>query len=253
MEDAAGKPYFIQNLNPLTKLVVTAAYVVIAASFGKYQPLQILPLLLYPLTLTHLAGLSYGFILRRIWPLLIMLLLGGLLNPLFERQTVVFGNITLAQGWLVSASFFLRGALCIWAAALLAATTKMSDICASLRIMRLPRILVWVVSLCWRYSVLLLEETSAVTLAYRLRAPAGKGVHYKAWGSLAGQILLRSYDQAERLATAMTLRGFDGDFPDFGRKRIGATDVVYVVVIVGLLLLFRFLDLSAVIGGLLVR
>lgn len=51
-----------------------------------------------------------------------------------------------------------------------------------------------------------------VVQAYELRAPGQKGIHFKVWGSLMGQMLLRSMDRAEVIYESMCLRGFDGVF-----------------------------------------
>ena len=48
--------------------------------------------------------------------------------------------------------------------------------------------------------------------AYALRAPKQKGVHFKVWGSLAGQLLLRSIDRANNLYASMLLRGYQGEY-----------------------------------------
>ena len=42
--------------------------------------------------------------------------------------------------------------------------------------------------------------------AYALRAPGEKGIHFRAWGSLLGQLLLRSVDRAQLVYESMLLR-----------------------------------------------
>lgn len=62
----------------------------------------------------------------------------------------------------------------------------------------------------YRYISVLLAETQRVVQAYELRAPGQKGIHFKVWGSLMGQMLLRSMDRAEVIYESMCLRGFVG-------------------------------------------
>jgi cobalt/nickel transport system permease protein len=52
-------------------------------------------------------------------------------------------------------------------------------------------------------------------------------------------LLFRSYEQSERVAAAMRLRGFDGSFPGFTRHRSGPADMLAAVITavwIGLLL-----------------
>ena len=64
----------------------------------------------------------------------------------------------------------------------------------------------------YRYVTVLLEEVNRITQAYSLRAPNQKGIHYKVWGTLTGQVLLRSMDRANAVYESMLLRGYDGSF-----------------------------------------
>ncbi|MBQ2153482.1 MAG: cobalt ECF transporter T component CbiQ, partial [Oscillospiraceae bacterium] len=89
--------------------------------------------------------------------------------------------------------------------------------------------------------------------AYRLRAPGQKGIHASAWGSFLGQLLLRSMDRAQSLYESMLLRGFAGEFRYAEGRRAGLRDWIFVLICLSVFALCRFVDLSALIGGLLVR
>lgn len=75
------------------------------------------------------------------------------------------------------------------------------------------------VLLTYRYVTVLLEEANRMTQAYSLRAPNQKGVHFKVWGTLAGQLLLRSMDRANEVYESMTLRGYQENFTIQRRSR----------------------------------
>lgn len=74
--------------------------------------------------------------------------------------------------------------------------------------------------------------------AYSLRAPRQKGIHFKAWGSFVGQLLLRSMDRAGVVYESMTLRGYQGEFCYAVKGGCGWKDYVYLagwcVVFVGI-------------------
>jgi len=50
--------------------------------------------------------------------------------------------------------------------------------------------------------------------AYMLRSPLQNenGIHIKDWGAFAGQLVLRTFDRAQRVYQAMCVRGFTGEY-----------------------------------------
>lgn len=106
--------------------------------------------------------------------------------------------------------------------------TSIEKICYALRLLHIPAILVTQVLLTYRYVTVLLEEANRMTQAYSLRAPNQKGVHFKVWGTLAGQLLLRSMDRANEVYESMTLRGYRGEFYYTAKEPCKAKDWLYL-------------------------
>ena len=106
-----------------------------------------------------------------------------------------------------------KGLFCFLAVWVLIASTGMESVCAALQQLHCPRVLTTTILLIYRYIVLLLQEGIRIATAYALRAPGQKGIQFRAWGSLLGQLLLHSIDR-------MQLRGFAGSFPP-GQKKHG--------------------------------
>ena len=102
----------------------------------------------------------------------------------------------------------------------LIASTGMESVCAALQQLHCPRVLTTTILLIYRYIVLLLQEGIRIATAYALRAPGQKGIQFRAWGSLLGQLLLHSIDRAQLVYESMQLRGFAGAFPP-GQKKHG--------------------------------
>ena len=105
--------------------------------------------------------------------------------------------------------------------------------------------------LTYRYVTVLLEEVNRITQAYSLRAPNQKGIHYKVWGTLTGQVLLRSMDRANAVYESMLLRGYDGSFSYMG-KDIGITvpDVIYMIFWLAVFIIFRRYPVFLIVGSL---
>ena len=100
-----------------------------------------------------------------------------------------------------------------------------------------------------RYIIVLLKEAERITLAYEMRAPGQKGIHWKAWGSLAGQLLLRSIDRAQVVYESMMLRGYDGIFRLVRKKSGFGVSAGYVAGWMAVFLAFRILPLFEIVGG----
>jgi predicted PurR-regulated permease PerM len=83
-------------------------------------------------------------------------------------------------------TLMLKGILALTASFLLVATSGIARICAALRRMHVPSVLVTLLLLTYRYITLLSEEVSVMSNAYHLRAPRQKGIEYSAWGSFLG-------------------------------------------------------------------
>ncbi|MDY4971164.1 MAG: energy-coupling factor transporter transmembrane component T, partial [Lachnospiraceae bacterium] len=128
--------------------------------------------------------------------------------------------------------------------------TTIEKICYALHLLHVPGILITQFLLTYRYVTVLLKEVNRITQAYSLRAPNQKGIHYKVWGSLTGQVLLRSMDRANAVYESMMLRGYDGSFAYMGKDiRISVSDVIYLLLWLAVFVIFRKYPVFLIVGG----
>lgn len=250
LDDLARKETYIHRIHPLAKLLTTAVYLTVVVSFGRYEIGSLLPLLFYPVLLFTLGDLPVAPILKRILLIEPFIIGIGILNPLFDHQVMVVGGITMSRGWVTFFSIFIKCGLTVTAALLLIATTGMDKLAAALRILKIPRLFVLQLLLTYRYISVLMEEVARMLTAYSLRAPGQKGIHRGVWGSLAGQLILRTYERAQRVYQAMCLRGFAGEYNTGLYAGFKAQDLAYLV---GWLLFFaiaRIYNIPLYIGAL---
>ena len=104
-------------------------------------------------------------------------------------------------------------------------------------------------AMTYRYLSVLLEEAGQMALAYRLRSNGERSIRMRDMGSFLGQLLLRSFDRAERVYTAMTCRGFSGRYREHKRP-MGLKDWLLLAAACGAVWQLRRYDLTAL-GGLL--
>ena len=146
-----------------------------------------------------------------------------------------------------------KGVLCLMASFLLMATTPIDCLCAALRRLHVPTMIVTLLLLTYRYVGVMTQELAVMTDAYHLRAPGQKGIHVSAWGSFLGQLLLRSMDRAQELYSSMLLRGYHEHFHYADIPRFSPRDGLYTLGCTAVFLLLRFVPLAQAVGSLFVR
>ena len=253
LESLSKQDVWVNRIHPLSKLCLTVFYIAITVSFHKYDLFGLLAMAVYPVVFFMIADLSFGEALRRLRVVLPLVMIMGVLNPFFDKTVIVtLGRVNVTGGVISMITLMIKAVFTVLAGYLLIATTSIEDICYALRVIHVPKIFVIVVLLIYRYVTVLLAEARRVTQAYSLRAPGQKGIHYKVWGSLLGQMLLRSMDRAGVIYESMQLRGFTGDFRYGKREKLTAKDFLWPLIWAGIILLFRLVPVFTLLGRLFV-
>lgn len=241
------------NIHPLSKLLVTLFYIVTVVSFNKYNLLGLASLLLYPFIIFSIWELSFKDALHRLRIVLPVVCIVGIFNPFFDHKIIMYiGNIKITGGLVSMITLMLKGICTIFASYILIATTTIDKICYALRCLHVPKIFVTQLLLIYRYISVLMVEANKITKAYELRAPGQKGIHYKVWGSLIGQLLLRTMDRADTLYESMCLRGYNGEFYFGSMNKSKITDWIYTIFWIILFCILRFFPVFNIVGNLIV-
>ena len=254
MDELAARSSPVHDLSALAKLLSTIAYIITVVSFDKYDLSGLVPLLLWPVLLFAISGIPVHTCFYKLRIVLPLVMAVGLFNPLFDRQIILrLGTLAVSGGTVSMLTLMLKGVLCLMASFLLVATTPFDSICAALRKLHVPKTLVTLLLLTYRYVGVMTEELAVMTDAYHLRAPGQKGIHVSAWGSFLGQLLLRSMDRAQELYASMLLRGYHQHFHYAPQKPFGKKDAVFLGGSLLLIALLRFVDVAQLLGSLFVR
>ena len=243
---------WVNRLHPLVKLGLTIIYIITVVSFEKDAIAPLIVMVIYPMFVFSFGDLSFKDAIYRLRIILPVVMLVGVFNPFFDREIVLtVGGIGISSGVLSMVTLMIKGVLTVLAGYLLIATTRIEEICYALRLVHIPTKLVAVILLIYRYIFMFIKEVEKVSTAYHLRAPNQKGIHFKAWGPLVGQILLRSMDKAQLIYEAMALRGFKGEYYCTQKARRGLAliwDILYFAVWVFLWVLIRNTGVLEVLG-----
>ncbi|MDR2527998.1 MAG: cobalt ECF transporter T component CbiQ [Synergistaceae bacterium] len=251
LERLALRNSAIHRLHPMAKLLTTIAYVVVVLSFPSQNFSGMLSFLLYPAVLTPWSGTPYWPLTERLLLALPFSLMGGVANLILLRETVfIIGGFSVTRGMISFASIMLKTLLSVFAVLLLIAVTSFAEIARQLARLGMPNILCLQLVMTYRYLSVLLIEAASMFTAYILRASGEKAVKMKDMGSFLGQLVLRSFDRAERVYQAMKCRGFQGVYYGKARDRFRRCDYIYVSVFMAGLMILRWFNLSLFLGEL---
>jgi len=240
LDDLARKDTSIHRMHPVIKVLSTVAYLIAVVSFDRYEISGLLPFIFYPMILMLAADIPAPPIFKRLLMVEPLIVGVGILNPLFDPR-----------GWITFLSIMIKSALTVTACLVLVATTGMDKIGQALRALKVPRIFVLQLLLTFRYIFLLAEELARMMRAYSLRAPRQKGIRMSDFGSFAGQLLLRTFDKAQRVYDSMRLRGFAGDYHSGSWQPVRFKGMLFLAAWSLFFVIARIWDIPAAIGTLL--
>lgn len=252
LDTLATKNTIIHRLNPCVKLIVVLIFIITVTSFPKYEINGLLPFILFPTVMMSLGNLPARPLLKRLLLVAPFVVFVGIFNPIFDQTPVIqFGSLVLTGGWLSFISITIRLCLTVTTALILVATTGINALGAALLRIGIPKVLVVQIMIMYRYLHVLLEEFVRSIQAYSLRSFHGTGVRYRAWGSLLGQLLIRSIDRANRIYQSMLCRGFDGEVRLIRTTALHTTDIIFLAFWIVFFLSARLFNIPHLLGKLL--
>jgi len=140
--------------------------------------------------------------------------------PFANRGNIVYSldmiffilNIT-ENGIMIFFTAIIKSFLSIVIFASLVMSTRDTELLGGLRKIHLPKIIVSIIFLMYRYLFLIRDEAKAGQLAISSRV-FQKSYHNvnKRLAYLAGSLFIKSFDRAESIYKSMESRGFEGEF-----------------------------------------
>lgn len=212
----------VHRLDARVKFILTLALILTGALAASGAWIVYVLLMMVALSGAVLAELGIGFVLRR--ALLALPFVLAAVPVLFTQPgtallSLPIGDVTLA-GLERFGGIALKSWVSLQVAILLVSTTPMPELLLALQALRLPRLLVAMTGLMWRYLFLMMEEVERLLRARQARSstigdarhPGGTLVwRAQVTGGMAGSLLVRSFERSDRVYAAMLARGYDGE------------------------------------------
>jgi cobalt/nickel transport system permease protein len=151
--------------------------------------------------------------------------------------SVALGPLVLTisgEGVRMVTTIVLKSWLSVQIALLLAYTTPFHDLIDALRELRLPRLMVAIISFMYRYLGVVGDEAARMNRAKASRAAIGDSGRpggsllwrARVTGAMVGSLFVRSYERSERVYAAMQSRGFDSDFRHMALRRLEPAELL---------------------------
>ena len=124
--------------------------------------------------------------------------------------------------------FFGAKALSILYLIWLTSTTKLANLLSGLEQLRMPRMMIMILSFMYRYLFILVDEVMRMKQARDSRSFGGGRLwQIRTIGSMVGTLFIRSYERGERVYAAMVARGFDGQIRTLNRLSFEPADTYF--------------------------
>lgn len=228
----------VTRLDPRVKLLsALALLVMVISSQGVFFPLLVAVLSLG--MCLSLAVPPKTIVIRFSEPLfiaativLLKLFCSGSL-PLFSVNVVGWEIVAHRDGLMEGIRIASRIAGGVSLMGVVGFSTPFTELMAALSWLRVPQVLIDVALFAWRYLFLLLEEAQVVYQAQRNRLGyVGYRRGLSSFGTLAGVLVIKAFDNSQSVTAAMVQRGYDGEMPMLLHKEFRAADIAAALVVV---------------------
>src|SRR5262245_39865616 len=233
----------VRRLDPRWKLAAVVLAVAAVAALHTWLPSLVA--LFAAVLLMLLSRLPPKWVLVRLGTVagVVLLFAGSLPFLLTDPGPPLFawGPLEVsAQGLDAAVTLLARSLAIVSLTLVLLATAPLDATLKAARALYVPGVLVQLLLLTYRYIDVTTAEMAQMRIALRTRGYRNRATRhcYRTIGHVAGTLLVRGAERAERVAQAMRCRGFDGQFRSLTEFRTTATDVL------------AFIGVVAVFGGL---
>jgi len=183
-----------------------------------------------------IARVPFSHVLKRSLVIIPFVVLIAIFIPFFKKGEVAGGynlglirlTITYSGLWVLW-NILIKSWLSVLSIITLSSTTKFPDLLKGLEQLKMPKVMVMLLSFMYRYLFVLVDEVERYRRARDSRFFGGQYLQQiRVLGNIIGVLFIRTYERGERVYTAMVSRGFDGKIKTLTRSKITKWDVAFL-------------------------
>lgn len=233
LEEFSEGSSFLHRADPRVKIVVFALFSVLCAvSSGIKTPLFYL---FYSLSLLFIARVRMKSLISRLFMANFFIAFIWIFIPVSYpgNPYIPVGPLKISyEGINYALSITIKCNAIIIATIALLSTSSVFSLAHAMLHLKMPKKLVTVFFLFYRYITVIHDEYLKIKRAASLRGFVPKtNLHtYKTYAYMVGGMLIKSFERAEEIYRAMLCRGFKGFFPLFEHFQTKKSDIIFGVV-----------------------
>ncbi|MDR0492509.1 MAG: cobalt ECF transporter T component CbiQ [Nitrososphaerota archaeon] len=241
----------LAQTSPITKIFFALSMLILSA----LSPSPVIPITVFIITVVLIlavAQIPHRFYLDLLtYPLLFAALSCIFLALFFGSGTALveipipwFTWIIYNNGITLALTTFFRVLGAVSAMFFLVLTTTMTDLFISLRKIHIPKVLIELSLLIYRYIFVFMEIASKMNTAQKLRlGQRGWLGRIRSIALLASNLFIRTLEQGERTFIAMNARGYDGNIRVLEDQPKPSKAILVAILVVDIMLAFIALNI----------
>ncbi len=231
---------FLETLDPRSKIISFLAIIfcMILTPITRLKDFGLYFLLI--LAMVFLSRVALKEILKRACIIIPFVLFIAIFVPFLKEGTTYWSlkvgywelDITY-EGILTFLNIIVKSSLSIFLLVVASSTTAFSDFLKGLDLLRMPRLLIMLMSFMYRYLFVLLDEAKRLMRARSLRSFRSRyREQFRVIGYMIGVLFIRTFERAERIYSAMAVRGFRGEILGVKHFKLSYRDFLFIIGII---------------------
>ncbi len=211
----------LKGIDPVQKLVFVLLTLAVCL-WADNGAISVLVLFIMGVGIVFRGGTPFGFFIKMMLMPMTFLAIGLLTivvnisqDPDVFLTSLPIANTRLGityEGVHDAFGMFLKALGSVSCLYFLSLTTPMVDLLAVLRKLKVPKLLVELMGLVYRFIFVLLETADLIFTAQNSRLGYSNiRSGYRSLGALASSLFIRAYKRSDELYTALEARGYDGE------------------------------------------
>ena len=230
----------LEKLDPRTKIIsfLSVILCMILTPITRIRDFGLYFLLI--LAIGFFSRITPSQILKKVCILVPFVLFIAMFVPFIKEGNVCWSlkinnwklDITYEGVWTFL-NIIVKSTLSILLLVIATSTTTFPDFLKGLDMLRIPRLLVMLMSFMYRYIFVLIDEAGKLMRARSLRYFGSRyKEQFRVIGFMIGVLFIRTFERAERIYSAMIIRGFSGEVLSVKCFRFSYMDILFTLGII---------------------
>ncbi|MEJ2634765.1 MAG: cobalt ECF transporter T component CbiQ [Calditrichia bacterium] len=225
----------VHKADPRLKVIMMVLYILVVVAIPYSAKHYFMYLTVIPVVLALASGVSFFHFLSKLSKIYPMIFLITFLLPFFPGGNGVgyhWGFLKIYEPGLQKFLMInIKSILAMFMSIVLTTTTDFSMLLKGMEKLKVPRVMIIILSFMYRFIFLLIDETERMLMAFQsryIRLPVF--TRLKMLARQIGVLFIRTYERGERVYQAMDARGFSGEIYTIGELEWKFSDSMVLAV-----------------------